>query len=123
MRPRAALTGTNAHPSARVTDTIRTAIAEYTAHPSSVHHHHGSFSEHQAYTRLKVAQARMPSRHPWAAREANCGPCSTARKNNTGAEVSGMPSNQPETAGPHLRPARLISAISTGAKKILNKST
>src|SRR5437764_11799549 len=58
MSARATLTSTKAHPSAKATGTSRTAITEYTTQPSSVHHHHGSFSEHQAYTRLKAAQAR-----------------------------------------------------------------
>src|SRR5437016_11836078 len=57
MSARATLTSTNAHSSARVTGASSTAITEYTNQPTRVLHHHGIFSEHQAYTRLKAAQA------------------------------------------------------------------
>src|SRR5215469_6712718 len=65
----------------------------------------------------------MPSRLPMAVLAANCGPCSSARKNRMGPELKGIPSSHPEKAAPHLRPARLTRAIITGARTILNRST
>src|SRR5215467_8759988 len=85
--------------------------------------HHRSFSQQYEYTRLKVTHARIPSKLPSAVCDANCGPCSRLMKNKMGPELNGIPRSHPETPGPHLRPARLISAINTGARKILKKST
>src|SRR5262249_12549944 len=71
----------------------------------------------------KAAHARIPSRLPRAAPEANCGPCSSSRKKMMGPEFRGRPRSHPATPAPHLRPARLTSAMSMGASVILNKST
>jgi hypothetical protein len=39
-----------------------------------------------------------------------------ARKKITGPDVSGNPTNQPLTAGPHLLPAKLAPPIMIGAR-------
>src|SRR5215813_3278183 len=85
--------------------------------------HHRSFRQQYEYTRLKVTHARIPSKLPSAVCDANCGPCSRLMKNKMGPELNGIPKSHPETPGPHLRPARLINAIKTGARKILKRST
>src|SRR5215467_4446698 len=85
--------------------------------------HHRILRQQYEYTNVKATQARIPSKLPSAVCEANCGPCSRLRKNKMGPELNGIPKSHPEMPGPHLRPARLINAIKTGARKILKSST
>src|SRR5215467_15683043 len=85
--------------------------------------HHRILRQQYEYTNVKATHARIPSKLPSAVCDANCAPCSRLRKNKMGPELNGIPRSHPETPGPHLRPARLINAIKTGARKILKRST
>jgi hypothetical protein len=58
---------------------------------------------------------------PTAAAAAKASPWSRARKNAIGAEVSGNPTNQPPTAGPQRRPARLAAPIRRGVTTSLRR--
>src|SRR5438067_7872252 len=57
---------------------------------------------------------------PTAAPAANDTPWSRARKNATGPDVSGNPTSQPLTPGPHRRPARLTAPIKVGVSTSLS---
>src|SRR5215813_3732165 len=57
---------------------------------------------------------------PMAAPAANNTPWSRARKNATGPDVSGNPTSQPLTPGPHLRPAMLTAPINVGVSTSLS---
>src|ERR671936_237506 len=54
---------------------------------------------------LTIAIAATAAIDPAAADAANAVPCSNARKSETGPEVNGSPTSQPEIDGPQRRPA------------------
>ena len=55
------------------------------------------------YAAQNADMATVPKSIPMAERAANADPWSTARKTDTGAEVSGSPAMRPPSAAPHLR--------------------
>ncbi len=58
---------------------------------------------------------------PTAARPANAGPYCSARKSETGPEVSGKPINSPLIVGPQRRPANVTTAMKKGVMTSLSK--
>src|SRR5204863_1198117 len=70
----------------------------------------------------KPASAAAPARQPRAAAAANPVPCSIAKNQQTGPEVSGSPINQPLKVSPQRWPARLAAPIKTGVTISLRSS-
>jgi hypothetical protein len=73
----------------------------------------------QAYVKQNALMLAIPPRVPIAAWAANSGPRCRTRMIDTGPEVSGKPMSQPLTDDPHLRPARVTSAIRSGVNSSL----
>lgn len=71
------------------------------------------------YARQNAPTAIIPARVPIAALAAKIFPCSSARKTETGPEVSGKPATAPLTAGPQRRPINVSAAMSSGVSKSL----
>ncbi|TMD23174.1 MAG: hypothetical protein E6I99_07595 [Chloroflexi bacterium] len=63
----------------------------------------------------------MPRRTASAAVVANAVPWSSARKNTTGAEVSGSPTSQPLVVSPQRRPTSVAVAMSAGVRTTLSR--
>ena len=49
-------------------------------------------------------------------------PCSKAKKNDTGPDVSGNPISQPPIVGPHFLPERLTSPMKDGTRTSLRRN-
>src|ERR1041384_7813179 len=64
--------------------------------------------------------AASPRRVPTAAPAAKSGPCSRARKTETGAEVRGKPESHPPTPCPQRRATRVATAIRSGGTTSVN---
>src|SRR5579872_1920337 len=70
----------------------------------------------QQYTTQNADKEITPISVPWAACAAKLVPCSKARKNDTGPDVSGNPTSQPLTVGPNLRPTSVTPPSSNGVR-------
>jgi len=80
-----------------------------------------------ALSREPVSDAETGLRDRAGERPCRCGGRKTlslidGKKNAIGPEVSGKPTNQPRTAGPHRCPARLATWMSSGLATILKTS-
>jgi len=81
---------------------------------------HAKCSASHAYTRQNATREKPPLYVPSTEEIKKAVSWLRERKKITGPEVSGSPINQPLTADPHLRPAKLAEPIIIGARISFN---
>jgi hypothetical protein len=92
---------------------INVVVKKVTQHPTK-QANHPSLKDTQLNTIQDADREINPINVPSADAAAKLVPCSNARKNRTGPEVSGRPRTTPPTEGPHLRATMLMIKMKTG---------
>jgi len=92
---------------------INVIVKKITQHPIKLDTQ-PSLKDNQLNTIQDAAREINPINVPSAAAAAKLGPCSSARKNRMGPEVSGRPRTTPPTEGPHLCATILIVKMKIG---------
>jgi hypothetical protein len=75
---------------------------------------HLNLKESKLYARQELDSEIKPNNVPCAATDAKLLPCSNAKKNRTGPEVSGRPIINPPTDAPHRRVTILTAEMKIG---------
>jgi hypothetical protein len=92
---------------------INVIVKKITQHPIK-QDNQPSLKDNQLNTTQDAAREMNPINVPSAAAAAKLVPCSSARKNRIGPEVSGRPRTTPPTEGPHLCATMLIVKMKIG---------